>query len=50
MTVIAGIIGFVLGIGFTLFMFSNEIYHGQKVGYEAGDIHPNHDKIPNFFE
>jgi len=36
-----GILSFFLGIALTLYLFTNEIYHGQKVGYGPNDIHPD---------
>jgi len=41
MLILSGLLGFFLGIGFMLFFFSDEIYHGQKVGYGKKDVHPN---------
>jgi hypothetical protein len=38
---ISGCVGFILGVGFVLFFFSEEIYHGQKVGYNEDDINPD---------
>jgi len=40
MQVLYVLIGFILGVGFTLLIFSNEIYHGTKVGYGPEEIHP----------
>jgi len=38
---LAGLLGFFAGIALTLFVFSNEIFHGQKVGYGPNDVHPD---------
>lgn len=35
------LLGFILGVAFTLWMFSSEIFHGTKVGYDEGDISPD---------
>jgi len=39
MTIAVGILSFFLGIALTLYIFGEEIYHGQKVGYGPNDIH-----------
>jgi hypothetical protein len=46
----ACILSFFAGIGITLWIFQEEIFHGRKVGYGKNDIHPDSYKVPNFFE
>jgi len=41
MQLIYGLLGFILGVAFTLFMFSEQIWNGRKVGYGENDIHPD---------
>jgi len=41
MIILSIVIGFVVGVFFTLWLFREEIYHGQKVGYGPNDIHPD---------
>ena len=54
MIILSIVIGFVIGVFFTLWLFHSEIYHGQKVGYGPNDIHPDygsccrHLPSPNF--
>jgi hypothetical protein len=35
------LLGFALGVAFMLWLFSEEIFHGQQVGYGENDIHPD---------
>jgi len=46
MTATLCILGFFAGIALTLFLFQEEIYHGQKVGYGPNDIHPDYGTQP----
>lgn len=42
MTVTLCILSFFAGIGITLWIFQEEIFHGRKVGYGKDDIHPDY--------
>jgi len=39
--ILTGILSFFAGIGLTLWLCQEEIYHGRKVGYGEDDIHPD---------
>jgi hypothetical protein len=41
MIILSIVIGFVVGVFFTLWFFQEEIFNGRKVGYGKNDIHPD---------